>query len=285
MTTLREKAFAKINLTLDVLGKRPDGYHDLRSVMQTVSLCDDIEIDLDTGMPWRLLCSDGEIPCDQRNLAWKAARLYLDTIGEEPDGVEIRIIKRIPSQAGLGGGSSDAAAVFRALNRHYGSRLTAQALADLSGRIGSDIPFCVMGGTVMAEGRGELLRKLPAMQDCHVVICKPDFPVSTPVLYRKLDESVVDVHPDNPSMEAALVAGDFTGVTRNVFNVFDPVVSAEHPEIGDIKSLCLSCGAAAAQMSGSGSAVFALFAGETQALNALYRLEEAYHMAYLAKPV
>ena len=164
MTTLYEGAFAKVNLTLDVLGKRADGYHDLQSVMQTVSIRDDVEIDVGTGKPWRLLCSVEGIPTDEKNLAWKAAKIYCDAMGKDPEGLEIRIVKRIPSGAGLGGGSADAAAVLRALNRHYGDPLSILALAELGAQVGSDVPFCVLCGTAMAEGRGERLRKLPGLR-------------------------------------------------------------------------------------------------------------------------
>ena len=171
MTTLFEPAYAKINLTLDVLGKRDDGYHDLKTVMQTISLRDDVEIDLGTGKPWKLICDKEGIPCDERNLAWKAARLYCDTMQVDPDGLQIRITKRIPSEAGLAGGSADAAAVLRALNSHFGSPLSIWALAELGAQIGSDVPFCVVGGTMMCEGRGERMRKLPNMPDCIIVVC------------------------------------------------------------------------------------------------------------------
>ena len=136
MTTLYEGAFAKLNLTLDVLGKRDDGYHDLKSVMQTVSVRDDIEIDLGTGKPWVLKCDKPGIPTDETNLAWKAAKIYLDTVKKDPNGLEIRITKRIPSEAGMGGGSADAAAVLRALNRHYGNPLSIFALAELGAQVG-----------------------------------------------------------------------------------------------------------------------------------------------------
>ena len=159
MTTLYEGAFAKLNLTLDVLGKREDGYHDLQSVMQTISIRDDIEIDVGTGKPWKLLCSDESIPADETNLAWKAAKVYCETMHKDPEGLEIRITKRIPSGAGMGGGSADAAAVLRALNRHYGNPLSVFALAELGAQVGSDVPFCTLCGTAMVEGRGERLRK------------------------------------------------------------------------------------------------------------------------------
>ena len=147
MTTLYEGAYAKINLTLDVLGKREDGYHDIKSVMQTISVRDDIEVDVGTGKPWKLSCDKEDVPTDARNLAWKAARVYCDAMHIDPDGIEIRITKRIPSQAGMGGGSADAAAVLRALNRHYGEPLSILALAELGAQVGSDVPFCTVCGT------------------------------------------------------------------------------------------------------------------------------------------
>ena len=158
MTTLYEGAYAKVNLTLDVLGKREDGYHDLQSVMQTISIRDDVEIDVGTGKPWVLECSREDIPNGPENLAWKAAKVYCDAMKLDPQGLAIRITKRIPSGAGLGGGSADAAAVLRALNRHFDSPLSILALAELGAQVGSDVPFCVVGGTAMVEGRGERLR-------------------------------------------------------------------------------------------------------------------------------
>ena len=285
MTTLYEGAFAKLNLTLDVLGKRPDGYHDIKSVMQTVSVRDDIEIDLDTGKPWNLLCSDETIPADERNLAWKAARLYFDTIGKEPDGIEIRITKRIPVQAGMGGGSADAAAVLRALNRHYGHPLSIPALAELGGQIGSDVPFCVLCGTAMAEGRGERLRKLPDLPDCFFVICKPDFSVSTPELYNKIDSEPIHKHPDHTAMESALLAGDLGKICENIYNVFDSIVTKEHLELNYIKSIFNSYGAVGMQMTGSGSAVFCIVPEFEFAAVICSMLKENYPQVYIAKAV
>ena len=145
MTTLYEAAFAKLNLTLDVLGKREDGYHDLKSVMQTISVRDDIEIDVDTGKPWCLKCDKEGIPTDESNLAWKAAKIYCDATGKDLNGIEIRITKRIPSQAGMGGGSADAAAVLRALNRYFGDPLSILALAELGASVGSGGCFGLVG--------------------------------------------------------------------------------------------------------------------------------------------
>ncbi len=285
MITLFEPAYAKINLTLDVLGKREDGYHDLQSVMQTVSLRDDIEIDIGTEKPWCVSCTAEDIPCDETNLAWKAAKVFFEELNLDPNGLAIRITKRIPSQAGLGGGSADAAAVLRALNRHYNSPLSILALAELGSLVGSDVPFCVLCGTAMVEGRGERLRKLPDMPDCVFVVCKSDFPVSTPALYRKLDETAIAHRPNNMAMESALLAGDLTRVAQEVYNVFDPVVTADHLELNYIKSICNSYGALAQQMTGSGSAVFAIMPSFEYAAVVCNMLKDNYPQVYIAKPV
>lgn len=285
MTTLYEGAYAKLNLTLDVLGKREDGYHDLQSVMQTISIRDDIEIDVGTGKPWKLLCSVEGIPTDERNLAWKAAKIYCDTLKKDPDGLEIRILKRIPSQAGMGGGSADAAAVLRALNRHFGEPLSIFALAELGAQVGSDVPFCVLCGTAMVEGRGELVRKLPDMPDCIFVVVKPDFSVSTPELYKKIDSVAISRRPDNKAMESALLAGDLEKVVKNVCNVFDPVVTADHLELNYIKSLFHQYGAAGYQMTGSGSAVYAIVSEFEVAAVLCNMLKANYPNVFIAKPV
>ena len=285
MTTIFEPAYAKVNLTLDVLGKRPDGYHDLKSVMQTISLRDDIELDIGTGKPWVLRCDKEGIPCDERNLAWKAAKVYCDAMNKDPEGLEIRITKRIPSEAGLGGGSADAAAVLRALNRHYGDSLSILALAELGAQVGSDVPFCVVGGTVMCEGRGERLRKLPDMPDCVMVVVKPDFPISTPELYRKIDEKVIAHRPDHQAMESALLAGDLSKVGQNLCNVFDPVVTEEHLELNYIKSIFYTYGSIGHIMTGSGSAVFCMVSEFEIAAVICDMLRGNYPQVFICKPV
>lgn len=285
MTTLYEGAFAKLNLTLDILGKREDGYHDLQSVMQTISIRDDIEIDVGTGKPWKLVCETEGIPCDETNLAWKAAKVYCDAMNKDPKGLEIRITKRIPSEAGLGGGSADAAAVLRALNRHYGEPLSIFALAELGAQVGSDVPFCTICGTAMVEGRGEKVRKLPDLPDCVFVVCKPDFSVSTPELYRKMDQVAIPKHPDNKAMESALLAGDLEKVAENIYNVFDPVVTEEHLELNYIKSIFNTYGAMNMQMTGSGSAVFAILPSFEYAAVVCNMLKDSYPKVFIAKAV
>lgn len=285
MTTLYEGAFAKLNLTLDVLGKREDGYHDIQSVAQTISIRDDIEIDIGTGKPWKLLCSDPNIPTDEGNLAWKAAKIYCDAMKKDPNGIEIRINKRIPSGAGLGGGSADAAAVLRALNRYYEEPLSVLALAELGMQVGSDVPLCTLGGTVMVEGRGERLRKLPDMPECIFVVCKPAFSVSTPELYGRIDEVAIPFRPDHRAMESALLSGDLKRVADQLCNVFDPIVTADHLELNYIKSICNTYGALNQQMTGTGSAVFAIMPSFEYGAVVCNMLKENYPQIFIARPV
>ena len=283
MITLAERAYAKINLTLDVLCRRDDGYHDLRSVMQTVSLCDDVEIDVDTGKPWMLTCDAAGIPCDERNLVWKAARAFFDMLGKEPDGIAIRITKRIPSEAGLAGGSADAAAVLRALNRRADEPFPVEALCAVGAKVGSDVPFCVLGGTALAEGRGERLRKLPDAPELQLVICKPPLAFSTPELYQKLDSIEIKARPDTDAMLRALRSGDREQIASLLCNVFEQAVS--DPQIETIKATLRSHGALGAMMTGSGSAVFGVFRCPNCAKAACEALQREYPQTFTAQTV
>ena len=301
MKEFTEGAFAKVNLTLDVLDKREDGYHNLRSIMQTVSLHDDVHVTVgcegwqvhcyreilppdaaETTEPELVTCG---LPQDRDNLVWKAAEAFYARTGKTPEGLEIFINKRIPLEAGLGGGSADAAAVLRALNRAYDSPLSIPALCELGAQVGSDVPFCVMGGTALVEGRGELLTRLSPAPEFFLVVCKPDFSVSTPELYRKIDTVAIPHRPDNQAMESALLAGDLGKVAENVYNVFDPVVTSEHLELNYIKSICNSYGALTEQMTGSGSAIFAILPNFEYAAVVCSMLKENYPNIYIAKPV
>lgn len=285
MTTLYEGAYAKVNLTLDVLGKREDGYHDIKSVMQTISLRDDIEIDVGTGKTWKILCDKENIPTDETNLAWKAAKIFCEATGKDPEGLEIRITKRIPVEAGLGGGSADAAAVLRALNRHFDAPLSLPALAELGAQVGSDVPFCVLCGTATVEGKGDRIRQMPVIPDCIFVVCKPDFSVSTAELYAKIDEKVIGKRPEHQAMERAFLAGDLEQIVTNIYNVFDPVVTEEHLEMNYIKSIMNAYGAVGMQMTGSGSAVFGICSNFENAAVICNMLRENYPMVFIAKPV
>lgn len=276
MTTLQEKAYAKLNLTLDVLGKRDDGYHELESVMQQITLCDDIEIDVQTGEDWKLECSWEEIPADASNLAWKAAGVFYRSIGKDPQGITIRTEKRIPMQAGLAGGSADAAAVLRALNAHEGSPYSVEELAALGAKVGSDVPFCVFGGTALTKGRGELLTRLKPMPRCYYCIVKPDFSISTPELFSAFDEAETVRHPDTPGMLKALEDGDLMHVAGYVSNAMEAVVVQKHPEILMIKDTLDSCGACGYAMTGSGSAVYGIFDAFDMAAMASMQLMSRY---------
>ncbi len=285
MITIIERAYAKINLTLDVRNKRADGYHEIESVMQTVSLHDDIYIRIGTGNPWELTCTDEQIPTDCSNHAWKAAEVFFRAMESDPDGLDISITKRIPSQAGMGGGSADAAAVLRALNGHYGKPFSDSELAKLAEQVGSDVPFCVLGGTKVARGRGEILECLPPMPPCWIVICKPDFSCSTPALYRQIDETVIAHRPNFSAMYAAMEIQDLRKIGENLCNVFDALAETKHPEIEQFKETAISNGALGAQMTGSGSALFAIFDSQEKAQRILQELQKDYEAVFICNPV
>lgn len=285
MITLFEPAYAKLNLTLDVLDRREDGYHDIRSIMLTTSLRDDIQIDLKTGEPWELSCNCEDVPTDERNLAWKAAKVFFDELGGDPNGLHIHITKRIPSQAGLGGGSADAAAVLRALNEWRGYPLSILALAELGAQVGSDVPFCVLGGTALCEGRGEKLTKLPDAPEMFFVICKPDISFSTPELYSKLDAVTIAKRPETNLMRSALQRGDLEQIGKELCNVFEQVAIADYPELNYIKSVMMTYGAYGTLMTGSGSAVYGIFDSFEYAAVACTMLKENYPNIFIAKTV
>lgn len=285
MRILRESAPAKINLTLDVLSKREDGYHDLETIMQSVSLTDEITVEIGTGAPWTLSCDRDEIPCDRRNLAWKAAEIFCEALSWDPNGLRITIQKRIPSEAGLGGGSSDAAAVLRLLNRCVPEPLSEIELAALGAKVGSDVPFCVLGGTAFCEGRGERLTPMETEHKLNYVLCKPDLAFSTPKLFAKIDSAQILSRPDHHAMKGALQAGDPCSVGRLLCNVFEAAVTEEYGDIPLIKELLIRYGACGAQMTGSGSVVFGVFSTEEGALQATQTLKSDYPNTYFCKTV
>ena len=275
MDTIQEKAWAKLNISLDVAEKRPDGYHDMVMVMQTVSLCDEITITPnDTGRV-QARSNLPFVPGDERNLAVRAALQYLRAVGREGQGLDIRLQKHIAVGAGMGGGSADAAAVLRALNRLYGA-MDGAALEALSAAVGSDVPFCVRGGTALATGRGEKLESLPDMPDCEFLICKPDFSISTPELFRKLDQSGTRCHPDTAGLVEAIRAGDLDRICRRMYNVFEDVDDRRMRTVKEIKGRLLDFGAIGAIMTGTGSAVFGVFRPGTAPEKAIPALRKEY---------
>ncbi len=248
---------AKINLTLDVLHKRPDGYHQVEMIMQAIELGDIVKLEEKMTAEISITSNVSHIPCDQRNLAYQAATLIKDTY-QIPKGVHIFIEKNIPMSAGLAGGSTDAAAVLLGLNRLWGLDLSLEEMERLGARLGSDVPFCLQGGTMLATGRGERLEPLTSLPPCYVVLAKPRFGVSTAWVYGKYRGSAVQSHPDTRGVIGALEQGDLLGVASRLSNVLESVTMTEYPLIKKLKESMIKYGAMASLMSGSGPTVFGL---------------------------
>lgn len=280
------QAFAKLNLTLDILGKREDGYHDLRMVMQSITLADTLTLEENQGEGLRVSANLRFLPTGEKNLAAAAALRFWEALGREPEDLDIRIEKRIPVCAGMAGGSSDAAAVLRALNQRAGDPFAPKELARLGERVGSDVPYCVLGGTALAEGRGEVLTPLPPLPRCWVVACKPDFPISTPELFAQADRVKLRRRPDTAGLVAALEAGDLGGVARRMYNVFEDVLPARlYTRVAEIKNDLIQCGALGANMSGSGPTAFGLFDRLEAAQEARSCLTQRYRDTFLCETV
>jgi 4-diphosphocytidyl-2-C-methyl-D-erythritol kinase len=258
-----ERAPAKINLSLDVIGKRPDGFHDVNMIMTTVDLADHIECDEIDDNQIIVSTTALYVPEDQRNLAYKAAALIKERFGITK-GVKIAIQKQIPVSAGLAGGSSDAAATIRALNLLWDLKLSTSEMMDLGSLIGSDVAFCVHGGTAVATGRGEKIEPLPAPPTCWVVLAKPPISVSTGDIYGALNLEGV-VHPDVQGMAEAIRDGDYAGICSRLGNVLETVTMKGVPEVEQIKNLMEKLGADGVLMSGSGPTVFGLTRHESRA--------------------
>ena len=284
MPVLDVSAYAKLNLSLDVLGRRPDGYHDMRMVMQTVDLRDAIRLETGTGKPLSMRSSLGFLPVDGRNLAAAAALRLAEATGADFGGLSIALDKSIPVCAGMAGGSADAAAVLRGLNALLGLGLSPARLEEIGARVGSDVPYCVRGGTALAEGRGEMLTDLSPLPACWAVIAKPAFPVSTPELFRALDALRIRRRPDTAGLTAALAAGDLEGVARRMYNVFEDALPPRRgEEVRRLKNELIQQGALGACMTGTGSAVFGLFGSEEAGSQAKKALEELCPVCFLAK--
>ena len=280
------QAFAKLNLTLDILGKREDGYHDLRMVMQSITLADTLTLEENQGEGLRVSANLRFLPTGEKNLAAAAALRFWEALGREPEDLDIRIEKRIPVCAGMAGGSSDAAAVLRALNQRAGDPFSPKELARLGERVGSDVPYCVLGGTALAEGRGEVLTPLAPLPRCWVVACKPDFPISTPELFAQADRVKLRRRPDTAGLVAALEAGDLGGVARRMYNVFEDVLPARlYTRVAEIKNILIQCGALGANMSGSGPTAFGLFDRPEAAQEARACLAQRYRDTFLCETV
>ena len=280
-----EKAYAKLNISLDVTARRSDGYHDMLMLMQTVSLCDELTITPERDGLVHAVTSLPYVPGDRRNLAVRAARKFLELVGDGDRGMKIAIRKSIPVGAGMAGGSADAAAVLRALDRAYGWPLSAEELCAAGESVGSDVAFCLRGGTALASGRGEILQPLTPLPPCVFTICKPDFSISTPELFRKLDEAKLNCHPDTEGLLAALERGDLDGLCRRMYNVFEDVPDRRMRMIRAAKGALLDCGALGALMTGTGSAVFGVFRDAAAAEAACASLKKEYRFCCTAEAV
>lgn len=245
---------AKINLTLDILGNRADGFHEVAMVMQQIALHDTLELEkadktsLAINVPW--------LKADESNLAWRAASLIQEKY--KTGGVNIKLTKKIPVAAGLAGGSADAAAVLKGMNELYSLNLSMEELCNLGAKLGSDIPFCLMGGTMLATGRGEILEKLDDLPLTWLVLAKPPVSVSTAWAYKNYDEQGAPIHPDNEQIKQEIAKGNIKAVVKLLCNVLESVTIKKYGVIADYKQMMLSAGAAAAMMSGSGPTVFAI---------------------------
>ena len=275
---------AKVNLALDILGTRPDGYHDMRMVMQTVSLCDTVTVE-ETAAGFELRTDGDFIPAGKKTLEQRAAEVFFAEIGKPIPGLRVTLEKMTPAYAGLGGGSADVAALLRILREAYAPEMPTPELERIGFAVGSDMPFCVRGGTALAEGRGEVLTDLMPLPDCWFVLCKPDFGIPTPSLFALVDGGELIRRPDIDGMRLALKAGDLAGVAKRLGNVFEEILPEEYHEVFRIKDHLLELGALNAAMSGSGPTVFGIFVERETARRAAEKLKSVYQQTYLASPV
>ncbi len=270
--SLTRKAFAKINLGLDVVRRLENGYHEVRMIMQTVGICDVLTFRRAQSGIW-ITTDSGELPVNEDNLIYKAARLLMENCSVEA-GTEIHLEKHIPIAAGMAGGSSDAAATLQGLNELFALGLTQEQLRQLGVRIGADVPYCIMGGTALAEGIGEILTPLPPAPRCSLVIARPDIQVSTRYVYEHLDGGDMWMHPDIDGIQSAVRDGDLAGITSRLGNVLEKVTAEKYPVIDRIKQEMLLRGALGSLMSGSGPTVFGIYSSREQAQTACNDLEK-----------
>lgn len=285
MNTIQMKAYGKVNLGLDVVRRRKDGYHEVRMIMQTVQLYDKIMMEERRQKGITLETNLSFLPVNENNIAYKAARMLMEEF-HISGGLNIKIEKHIPVAAGMAGGSTDGAAVLYGVNRMYRLGLTKRQLMERGVRLGADVPYCIMRGTVLSEGIGEILTPVTAMPDCHILVAKPPISVSTKYVYEHLKLDSVERHPDIDGMVAALEEGSLKGVAERMENVLETVTIPEHPEIEQIKEVMRSEGALNAMMSGSGPTVFGIFEDKKQGLKArdILRNGVLAKQVYLVEP-
>ena len=276
------KAKAKINLSLDIVSKRENGYHNLKMIMHTVDLWDDITFKENNENEFLLTTNLKYLPNDGRNILYKAYKAFYDEAKITPQGFSVNLKKRIPVCAGLGGGSSDAAAELLFLNEYHGNLLDNDTLLRVGERVGADVPFCIMGGTCLAEGIGEILTPLPKLPDCSIIILKPQNKgLSTKDIFSKVNINEMKYHPDTDGLIKALHEGNLKEITKRMYNVLEDYSIKESPDIEEYKEELIKEGAIGSLMSGSGNSVFGIFEDKTVALNALENLKKLTKLAYL----
>ncbi len=283
--THTEPAFAKLNLTLDILGKREDGYHNMRMVMQSIDLHDVVTVSTRETPGLTLTTDLPFLPRGDGNIAGKAAARFFQATGQCAPGLAIDIRKKIPVCAGMAGGSSDGAAVLRTLRRLCAPDMPQKELEEIGALVGSDVPYCVRGGTVLAEGRGEILTDLPPLPPCFLVVCKPACSVSTPELFGLVRSKRLRCHPYTAALLSALEQGDLEAAAHRFYNVFEDVLPARYSQVFELKGALLERGAMAASMTGSGPSVFGLFRDEEPARQAAEALAGSCQEVFLCRPV
>ena len=276
-------AYAKINLSLDIVSKMNDGYHNLETIMQSISLCDEITVKCAAGAGVSVSTNMKYLPSDERNIAVKAARAFFKHTGIKGYRLAISIEKNIPICAGMGGGSSDGACILRMLDKLFGTNLGMEQLERIGATFGSDVPFCIAGGTALAEGRGDILTELAPIPRCYVVICKPSFICSTPELFKRVRCDKIKARPDTGGIIAALGNADLRGMAQRMYNVFEDVLPRGAREVEDIKYTMHDYGALGAAMTGSGPSVFGVFDDASDAKNACDYLRKNYKECFLAE--
>lgn len=277
MNQIKIRARAKINPALDVVGKRQDGYHDLKMLMQTVNLCDNLTITKTTKKGLWLTSNLSWLPCDERNLVYKAAQLIMENYSIDA-GVSIELEKKIPAAAGLAGGSADCAATLIGMRNLFKLNISEEQLMNMGKELGADVPYCIMRGTALAEGIGEILTPLPPFPSTFVLLAKPPINVSTPAVFKEFELDKVEKKPDIDGIIECIKNNDLQGICDKMCNVLETVTVKNYPVVAQVKKAMVDFGAMGSLMSGSGPTVFGFFKTYEQGINALKHIRSTYHI-------
>lgn len=280
---IKVNAPAKINLSLDILKRRPDGYHEVSMVMQTIDLYDTVTVTENDSKEITIFCDYEGVPSDKTNIVYKAADLFFNYTRIENPGIHINIDKKIPTQAGMAGGSTNGAAVIVALNKMFNTYLPVKTMKEIGARLGADVPFCIEGGTQLATGIGTDLKKIHSFPDCHIVVCKPPVSVSTAEAYSLCDKMNFTHPPFTKELVNAIYMRDIYLITSSLYNDFEVALDLE--EVKNVKRIMYKCKSNGACMTGSGSAAFGIFTSAKKAEKCVLKLKEQYNDVFLCKPV